>query len=66
MRVLVTGGTGFIGSHLVEALLAQGRDVRCLQHLLFRAFGDGTWMPEDSDPGDPRDGLRELFQTLAD
>ena len=30
MRTLVTGATGFIGTHLVEALLARGDSVSCL------------------------------------
>ena len=32
MRILVTGGAGFIGSHLCERLLADGHDVLCLDN----------------------------------
>ena len=32
MRILVTGGAGFIGSHLCERLLREGHDVLCLDN----------------------------------
>jgi UDP-glucuronate decarboxylase len=32
MRILITGGAGFIGSHLCERLLADGHDVLCLDN----------------------------------
>jgi UDP-glucose 4-epimerase len=44
-RVLITGGAGFIGSHLARALVAQGHAVRALDNL-----SSGRW----SNLGDAR------------
>ena len=32
MRILVTGGAGFIGSHLIDRLMAQGHEVICVDN----------------------------------
>ena len=31
-KVMVTGGAGFLGSHLCDALLARGDDVLCVDN----------------------------------
>jgi dTDP-L-rhamnose 4-epimerase len=58
MNVLVTGGAGFIGSHVVDALLAQGHRVRVLDALLAQAWADSVPdLPPDVEfvHGDVRD-----------
>src|SRR4030065_57760 len=56
MNVLITGGAGFIGSHLVEHLLAAGNTVRVLDNL---STGKRENLPGHSRlefvPGDIRD-----------
>ena len=41
-KVLVTGADGFIGSHLVEALLAAGYKVRALSQ--YNSFNNWGWL----------------------
>ena len=53
-NILVTGGAGFIGSHLCEGLLAAGYGVRVLDSLV---YGKREWVPAACEfiEGDIRD-----------
>ena len=50
MRALVTGGAGFIGSHLCEFLLAQGCEVVCMDNFI-------TGSPANVAPFEARPGF---------
>jgi NADH dehydrogenase len=63
MKILVTGGTGFVGPKVVHALRAQGRDVRALVRRPERAAQLAGWGVELAT-GDVTD--RESLRAAAD
>lgn len=60
-RILITGGAGFIGSHLADELIEKGYEVRALDNLSEQVHGPDATRPEYLNPqvelivGDVRD-----------
>ena len=69
-RILITGGAGFIGSHLADELIAHGYEVRALDNLSPQVHGPDASRPEYLHPavelqvGDVRD-RRAVDRALA-
>lgn len=61
-RVLVTGADGFIGSHLVEALVASGRRVRAM--VQYNSFASHGWL--ELLPSDVRDHVEVVMGDVRD
>ena len=68
MRVMVTGATGFTGSHTVRALIEAGHEVRALvrdRAKVARVFGDGSPVVAHAIEGDILD-RKAVGQALED
>lgn len=61
-KILVTGADGFIGSHLSEALVRQGFDVRAF--VLYNSFNSWGWL--DHTPADIQSSLDVFAGDIRD
>lgn len=61
-RVVVTGADGFIGSHLVEALVGHGAQVKAFCY--YNSFNSWGWL--DSVPSEVMDGVEVFMGDIRD
>jgi NAD dependent epimerase/dehydratase len=61
-NILVTGADGFIGSHLVETLVRQGRNVRAM--VLYNSFDSWGWL--DDSPREIKDAIEVVAGDVRD
>ncbi|MFF2752167.1 NAD-dependent 4,6-dehydratase LegB [Psychrobacillus sp. NPDC058041] len=62
MKILVTGADGFIGSHLTEALVTQGYDVRAFVY--YNSFNSWGWL--DKSPSKIKNNLDVFAGDIRD
>ncbi len=63
MRVIVTGGAGFIGSHVVDALVARGDEVAVIDSLV-HGKRENVSAGAELQVRDIRESLEDLFDTI--
>jgi dTDP-glucose 4,6-dehydratase len=61
-KVLITGADGFIGSHLTEALIRRGYDVRAF--VMYNSFDSWGWL--DEAPAEIRNNLDVVAADIRD
>ncbi|HET6351103.1 MAG TPA: NAD-dependent 4,6-dehydratase LegB [Coriobacteriia bacterium] len=61
-KVVVTGSDGFIGSHLVEALVEHGADVRAFTY--YNSFGSRGWL--DTLPAEIQNSIEVVMGDVRD